>query len=79
VYPNPAHERFTVLVPAVADAAQVQVKLLNQLGQAVRRQVEALPTTGTTLTMETTGLAPGVYVLQLQAGGSTTTKRIVIH
>jgi hypothetical protein len=79
VYPNPAHERFTVLVPAVADAAQVQAKLLNQLGQAVRRQVEALPTTGTTLTMETTGLAPGVNVLQLQAGSSTTTKRIVIH
>ena len=79
VYPNPTHERFTVQVPAVADAANLQAELLNSLGQAVRRHVVALPAAGTTLTVETTGLAAGVYVLHLQAGSSTLAKRVVVN
>jgi hypothetical protein len=79
VYPNPAHERFTVQVPAVIDAADVRAELLNTLGQTVSHQVVALPSTGTTLTVETTGLATGVYVLRLQAGGSTITKRVEVR
>ena len=79
VYPNPTHERFTVQVPAVVDAANLQAELLNSLGQAVRRHVVALPAAGTTLTVETTGLAAGVYVLHLQAGSSTLAKRVVVN
>ena len=79
VYPNPTHERFTVQVPAVADAANLQAELFNSLGQAVRRHVVALPAAGTTLTVETTGLAAGVYVLHLQAGSSTLAKRVVVN
>jgi rhamnogalacturonan endolyase len=79
VHPNPAHAHFTVQVPPVASASSVQAELLNTLGQAVRRQAAALPTTGATLTVETTGLAPGVYVLRLQAGTNTLTKRVVLH
>ncbi|MGI4970599.1 MAG: T9SS type A sorting domain-containing protein [Janthinobacterium lividum] len=79
VYPNPAHERFTVQVPAVVDASSVQAELLNTLGQTVRRQTAAQLATGTTLTLETTNLAAGVYVLRLQAGSSTLTKRVVVQ
>jgi hypothetical protein len=79
VYPNPAHERFTVVVPAVAQATTVQADLLNTLGQVVRRQAAALPAAGTTLTVETADLATGVYVLRLQAAGSTLTKRVVVQ
>lgn len=79
VYPNPAHERFTVQVPAVAAAASVQAELLNTLGQTVSRQTAAQSATGTTLTLETTGLATGVYVLRLQAGSNTLTKRVVVQ
>lgn len=79
VYPNPAHERFTVQVPAVAAAASVQAELLNTLGQAVRRQTADQSATGTTLTLETAGLATGVYVLRLQAGSTTLTKRVVVQ
>jgi hypothetical protein len=68
-----------VQVPAVADATDLQAELLNSLGQAVRRRVVALPTTGATLTVETAGLAAGVYVLHLQAGSSTLAKRIVVN
>ncbi|NML65271.1 S8 family serine peptidase [Hymenobacter sp. RP-2-7] len=79
VYPNPAHERFTVQVPAVAAASSVQAELLNSLGQTVGRQSAAQSATGTTLTLETAGLAAGVYVLRLQAGSSTLTKRVVVQ
>jgi hypothetical protein len=79
VYPNPAHGRFTVLVPAVAGAGRVQAELLNTLGQVVRRQSAALPAAGATLPVETAGLAPGVYTLRLSAGASTLAKRVVLQ
>jgi hypothetical protein len=78
LYPNPASEQFTVQMPAVAGASQVQATLLNALGQVVRRQAAALPAAGTTLTVETAGLPAGVYTLRLQAGATTTAKRVLI-
>jgi hypothetical protein len=79
VYPNPAHERFTVTLPGLAQATTVQAELLNTLGQVVRRQSAALPATGTQFTLEIAGLATGVYTLRLQAGATTLAKRVVIH
>ncbi len=79
VYPNPAQGRFTVRVPAVAGASQVQAELLNALGQVVHRQAAALPVAGATLVVETAGLAAGVYTLRLVAGASTLAKRVVLQ
>jgi hypothetical protein len=78
VYPNPAHERFTVTLPGLAQATTVQAELLNSLGQVVRRQSAALPASGTQFTLEASGLATGVYTLRLQAGATTLAKRVVI-
>jgi hypothetical protein len=79
VYPNPAHESFTVQVPAVASAKSVQAELLNALGQVVRKQSAALPAAGTQFTVPTTDLATGVYTLRLRAGDAVLTKRVVIN
>ena len=79
LYPNPAHARFTVLMPGVPGAPAVQAELFNSLGQMVRRQAAALPTSGTTLTVETAGLAAGIYTLRLQAGPTTLAKRVVVQ
>jgi len=79
VHPNPAHARFTVQVPPVAAALSVQAELLNTLGQAVRYQSAALSPTGATFTLETAGLAAGVYVLRLQAGSNIVTKRVSVQ
>ncbi|MGI4870229.1 MAG: glycine-rich protein [Janthinobacterium lividum] len=79
VYPNPAHGRFVVAVPAVAGASQVQAELLNALGQVVRRQSAPLPAAGALLPVATDGLAEGVYTLRLTAGSSTLAKRVVIR
>jgi len=79
VYPNPARVSFTVEVPAVPAANRVEAELLNTLGQVVRRQSVALPTSGAHFTVPTAGLATGVYTLRLQAGTSVITKRVVIE
>jgi hypothetical protein len=79
LYPNPAHNGFTVLVPAVAAATTLHADLLNTLGQVVRRQDAALPATGARLAVDGAGLAPGVYTLRLQLGAATLAKRVVIQ
>jgi hypothetical protein len=79
VYPNPARVSFTVDVPAVPAANLVEAELLNTLGQVVRRQTAALPAGGAHFTVPTVGLVTGVYVLRLQAGAFTITKRVVIE
>jgi hypothetical protein len=78
VFPNPAHARFTVVLPGLGQASTVQAELLNALGQVVRSQTAALPTSGTQLAFDTAELATGVYILRLQAGPATLAKRVVI-
>ncbi|MDB5271354.1 MAG: hypothetical protein JWP58_4394 [Hymenobacter sp.] len=79
LYPNPAHNAFTVFVPAVAGAAQLHADLLNTLGQVVRRQNAMLAPTGASLAVDANGLAAGVYTLRLQVGAATLAKRVVIQ
>jgi hypothetical protein len=71
-YPNPAHDRLTVLRPAAKAATAT---LLNSLGQVVRRV--ALPTAETTVDL--TGLATGVYMLRLTLDGQPVVKRVVVE
>jgi hypothetical protein len=79
LYPNPAHTAFTVLVPAVAGAAQVHADLLNGLGQVVRTQAAALPAAGARFAVDANGLAAGIYTLRLQVGAATLVKRVAIQ
>jgi hypothetical protein len=77
VYPNPAHTSFTVLVPAVPGAKQVQMSLFNSLGQRVREQTVTLGTTGAQATVEVKDLAAGIYTLRLQVAGQAAVARRV--
>jgi uncharacterized delta-60 repeat protein len=79
VYPNPAHGGFAVTMPGITGANAVQAELINTLGQVVRHQSAALPASGTNFSISTTELATGVYVLRLQAGNTTLTKRVVVQ
>ena len=78
VYPNPAHEQFSVSVPGVPGATQVQATLLSLLGQVVLRQAAALPAAGTTLHLSVPGQVSGVYILRLQAGSTTIIRRVAL-
>lgn len=73
IFPNPAHARFTVLVPD--GTGRLPAELLNSLGQVVRR----LTAPGPRLVVETDGLAPGVYTLCLRGGSAVITRRVVLE
>ncbi|WP_073284336.1 FG-GAP-like repeat-containing protein [Hymenobacter psychrotolerans] len=78
LYPNPAHENFTVQLPAVSGVSRVQLGLYNSLGQQVRELTQPLGSTGLQAQLSVADLAPGVYVLRVQAGTATLTKRVVV-
>jgi hypothetical protein len=75
LYPNPSPGAFAVRMPAGAEDGPKQAELLNALGQPVRRHVAA----GASFTMETAGLAPGVYTLRVTAGTTVLTKRVFVQ
>jgi hypothetical protein len=79
LYPNPAHTTCTVQIPALAGATAVQLTLLNALGQKIQQQHLALPATGTHAELDLRGVASGVYLVQLQAGATTLTKRLIVE
>jgi len=81
VFPNPAHSKFTVLVPAVAHSAVVKVSMVNSLGQEVRSASQPAATAdATAVAIDAAGLAAGVYTLRVQAGTSApVTKRVVLE
>jgi hypothetical protein len=74
VIPNPAHGTATVQLPAIPGAATVT--LLDALGRAVRTLAAA---SGTLVALDLTGLAPGLYVVRVQAAGRVATQRLVVE
>ncbi|MGY2132359.1 FG-GAP-like repeat-containing protein [Hymenobacter sp. HD11105] len=74
LYPNPALENFTVLLPNRIKAMPIQAVLFNALGQVVRR-IEAIPAKSS-FTISTVGLPSGVYTLRLEP--IAVVKRVVV-
>lgn len=79
VYPNPAHIRATVQVPAVPGVARATVALLNAQGQLVFTQPLSLPATGATTDVPLLGLAPGAYRLQILAGDQRVSRSLTVE
>jgi hypothetical protein len=79
VFPNPARQRFTVQVPA-AGTGTVSVALYNSLGQPVRTVRAAATGETTSVAVDASGLAAGVYTLRVQTGaGAPVAKRVVLE
>ena len=78
VYPNPGHGQFTVVVPPVAGGTSAQLTLLNMLGQTVKQQT-GLPATGIQIKLDGSLLPAGAYLLRLQAGPNTATRRLIVY
>lgn len=68
VYPNPAHIRATVQVPAVPGADTATVTLTDALGATVFEQPVSLTAAGGTAEVPLLGRAPGLYRVQVRAG-----------
>ena len=78
VAPNPAHQRFTVSVPASSLRA-ASATLANALGQTVQTRQLNLPAAGGTADFDVSRLAPGIYTLSLQSGKDFVVKRVVVE
>ncbi|MFC6221993.1 T9SS type A sorting domain-containing protein [Hymenobacter artigasi] len=68
VYPNPAHIRATVQVPAVPGANTATVTLTDALGATVFEQPVSLTGAGGTAEVPLLGRVPGMYRVQVRAG-----------
>ncbi|MBF9219580.1 T9SS type A sorting domain-containing protein [Hymenobacter ruricola] len=73
IFPNPAHGRATVQLPAVAGTATLTI--LDALGRAVRTQTA----TGSQTELNLRGLAPGLYAVRVATGGTSATQRLVVE
>ena len=79
LYPNPAHGRFTVLLPPLAGQQEVRATLFNALGQAVLTHIIPVAATGATAHFQTPTLPAGVYTLRLQTQNQALTRRVVLE
>ena len=68
LYPNPAHIRATVEVPAVAGATRATITLIDAQGSVVFEQPVSLTEAGGTAEVPLLGRAPGLYRVLVQAG-----------
>jgi hypothetical protein len=78
VFPSPAHGRTTVQIPAMAGISTVTLHLCDALGRPVRTMEAALPADGLRKELDLRGLAPGLYVVQVQVGADIVTRRILV-
>jgi len=78
LYPNPAHRSFKLTVPAGSLHA-ASASLINSLGQVVLQRELNLPVAGGTAEFNVSGLAAGVYSLQLKSGNDIVVKRVVVE
>jgi len=76
VYPNPAHDHFTIMLPA--DNEPVHIKLTNLLGSVVYDE-KVSGTNKEKVTINTSNNAKGVYFLTVETKNEKATKKIVIE
>ena len=76
--PNPAHQRFTLSVPA-GSLRTATATLANALGQTVQTRQLSLPAAGGTADFDVSRLAAGIYTLTLKSGNDLAVKRVVVE
>ncbi|WP_035561083.1 T9SS type A sorting domain-containing protein [Hymenobacter sp. IS2118] len=79
VYPNPAHIRATVQVPAVAGASSATVTLSDAQGTVVFEQPVSLTEQGGKAEVPLLGRAPGLYRIVVQVGDQRVGKTLRVE
>jgi hypothetical protein len=79
LYPNPARDAFTLLIPALGTAQTLEATLYNSLGQPVQQHRLRLGAAGGPAEIKIGQLPAGVYSLQLRAPGLRVTKRLILQ
>lgn len=78
VVPNPNNGKFELSVTSDISRT-LQVNILNQMGQVCYSTPAALNAGGQRLQIDATGLAQGIYTIQLQSERGSLVKRIAVN
>jgi hypothetical protein len=77
LYPNPAHDRVTLLLPrALRSSANVEVRVLNALGQTLPASRCTPSNEGIEISLA--GIAPGLYIVQVSTAAGLLNRRLVV-
>ena len=77
VFPNPTAGSVTLPFTLAADA-DVRISVVDALGREVLVATDARQAGAQRATLNTSGLAPGVYVVRLDAAGTVRSQRLVV-
>ncbi|MBH8570083.1 T9SS type A sorting domain-containing protein [Microvirga sp. STS02] len=77
--PNPARTAATLTLPALPGTGMATLTLRDALGRTLRTETVALPAAGLRHPLDLRGLAPGIYAVQVQAGSTAATRRLVVE
>lgn len=77
VYPNPGDGNFSVRI--TSDLPELLLTVCDMQGRIIFREAEQNVRTGTVTTLSLSGLADGIYFLQLQNGNDTRVEKLVIR
>ena len=78
IYPNPAKANVTVKV-SLAVGSKVQIEVMNTVGQVVKATVVQGQAGINTINVDLSGLAIGIYLVNIKADNATSTKKLVIE
>jgi hypothetical protein len=77
LFPNPGSSTVTLRFE-IAQAGQVQVRIIDQLGNTLETQTWEMDAVGLhEMEHDISALKPGVYFYEITAGGKATRKRFV--
>ncbi|MFD2718942.1 T9SS type A sorting domain-containing protein [Hymenobacter monticola] len=79
IAPNPARSTATVQLPAVPGATSAVLTLTDAMGRSVRTETLSWASAGRPHTLDLRGLPPGLYAVQVQAGSTRGTQRLVVE
>jgi hypothetical protein len=77
IYPNPVKNTMGVSF-GVPDISRVAIEVYDVAGREVLKKVAVAEAGGNVETVETSGLANGVYVVRVKAGGEDAAVKMVI-
>ncbi len=77
IYPNPANTQVSIEA-TLKQAGDVQIVVMNNLGQAVIRQTEAA-TQVLNATLNISNLPAGIYLIQVSSGDASTTQKLIVE
>ena len=78
IYPNPAHGN-AVLAVDLKNSADVEITLTNTVGQLLRSTKTVAYSGANNIDLDVSGLAKGIYMVNVKVDGASTTKKLIVE